>query len=169
METNTIVMICVLILLFILIIVSGILAPKLKHRCAIQGLILLKQYEKSEDIFIEFPNTIRKAIDALSELHDIQVKKSKRGKGWFVTGTRTFYIGFADGTQSLVINQEYFPTVCKDGENLPTTKGRLHAPDQYFTNKEAAERHKEYLMHEILNELMVKYKDEIDAKTVWED
>lgn len=162
-------MICVLILLFVLVIVSNIIAPKLKHRRAIQRLILLKQYEKSEDIFIEFPDTIRKAIDALSELHNIQVKESKRGKGWFVTGTRTFYVGFVDGSLSLVINQEYFPTVRKECENLPTTKGRLHAPDQYFTNKEAAENHKEYLMHEILNELMVKYKDEIDAKTVWED
>ena len=66
METNTIVMICVLILLFILVIVSGILAPELKHRRAIQRLVLLKQYEKSEDIFIEFPDTIRKAIDVLS-------------------------------------------------------------------------------------------------------
>ena len=159
-------MICVLILLFILVIVSSVIAPKLEHQRAIKRLILLGQWLGSD---YDYNKILRKVIDTLSELHNIQVKKSKRGKGWFVTGTRTFYIGFADGTQSLVINQEYFPTVCKEGENLPTTKGRLHAPDQYFTNKEAAERHKKYLMHEILNELMMKYKDEIDAKTVWED
>jgi len=163
---NTIIFSSLVVLICIILLASYYIIPKLTRKHAIEDLITIHNLIGGVANWYDRVETI---INRLSDLHDIKVRRSKWGKGWFVRGTRTTHVQTYEG-KSIKTTYEYFP-VDKDSVEGTTRKvaGKLHAPDSYLPTKEAAQALKELLLHRLFDEVWYNYEEEVKAKTTWED